>query len=97
MLTPGGTLHDLYSHSPHVRFLHARLRKEEDEAVWDSYEKDRTVFFNTSEYQNFHTPTPLKEGHESPAPAFSSKAMQIDAPMRIGCYCRHMNEKVGFQ
>lgn len=84
-------------HREHKRANRKKLRKEEDEAVWDSYEKDRTVFFNTSEYQNFHTPTPLKEGHESPAPAFSPKAMQIDAPMRIGCYCRHMNEKIGFQ
>jgi hypothetical protein len=33
----------------------------------------------------------------APEPAVPSGAMQVELPMRIACYCRHHNEKLGFQ
>jgi hypothetical protein len=78
------------------RAARKKQRKQEEEEIWNSYEKDRVVVFNTTEYQNFHPPTPLKDEPNDNI-LFSDAAMQIDAPMRIACYCRHMNEKIGFQ
>ena len=79
------------------RAARKKQRKQEEEEIWNSYEKDRVVVFNTTEYQNFHPPTPLKDEPNDNMILFSDAAMQIDAPMRIACYCRHMNEKIGFQ
>ena len=31
------------------------------------------------------------------APVVPAGAMQVELPMRIACYCRHQNEKLGFQ
>ena len=79
------------------RAARKKQRKQEEEDIWNSYERDRVVVFNTTEYQNFHTPTPLKDEPNDNLVIFSDSAMQIDAPMRIACYCRHMSEKIGFQ
>lgn len=79
------------------RAARKKQRKQEEEDLWNSYEKDRVVVFNTTEYQNFHAPTPFKDEPNDNLMLFSDAAMQVDAPMRIACYCRHMNEKTGFQ
>ncbi len=79
------------------RAARKKQRKQEEEDIWNSYERDRVVVFNTTEYQNFHPPTPLKDDPSDNIMIFSDSAMQIDAPMRIACYCRHMNEKIGFR
>lgn len=74
-----------------------KAKKQEDEERWHEYEHDRIVMFNTQEYLEFHPPTPAKEPQCAENVTFSPEAKQIDAPMRIVCYCRHQQEKIGFQ
>jgi hypothetical protein len=76
-----------------------KAKKQEDEERWHEYERDRIVMFNTTEYLEMHPPSASKEpGYaDNVAPQFSPDARQVDAPMRIVCYCRHQQEKVGFQ
>ena len=74
-----------------------KAKKQEDEERWHEYEHDRIVMFNTQEYLEFHPPTPAKEPQYAENVSFSPEARQIDAPMRIVCYCRHQQEKIGFQ
>lgn len=73
-----------------------RVKKQEDEESWYQYEAQRVIVFNTTEYKEWQQPSPLKEGVPEPI-QFPEDAMQIDAPMRIACYCRHQGEKQGFQ
>ncbi|KAJ9666093.1 SPT3 Dosage dependent suppressor of Ty-induced promoter mutations-like protein [Coniosporium apollinis] len=72
-----------------------RVKKQEDEEEWYKYEQDRVIVFNTKEYQDWQPPTAPKENGEDVK--FPEGAMQISAPMRIACYCRHHSEKIGFQ
>lgn len=74
-----------------------KSKKQEDEERWYDYEHDRIIMFNTQEYLDFHPPTPTKEPQYYDSTAFSPDALQVDAPMRIVCYCRHQQEKTGFQ
>jgi hypothetical protein len=74
-----------------------KAKKQEDEERWHEFEHDRIVMFNTQEYLEFHPPTPAKEPQYAENVSFSPDARQIDAPMRIVCYCRHQQEKLGFQ
>ncbi|QDS76961.1 hypothetical protein FKW77_005367 [Venturia effusa] len=74
-----------------------KSKKQEDEERWYEYEHDRIIMFNTQEYLDFHPPTPTKEPQYHDPRGFSAEALQVDAPMRIVCYCRHQQEKVGFQ
>jgi hypothetical protein len=74
-----------------------KAKKQEDEERWYEFERDRIIMFNTQEYLEFHPPTAAKEAQYFDATPFSSEALQVDAPMRIVCYCRHQQEKVGFQ
>ncbi|GAM85856.1 hypothetical protein ANO11243_038640 [Dothideomycetidae sp. 11243] len=86
------------------RAARKKLKKEEEQAHWEKYETERVIVFNTNEYKAWldWQPWPApKDGSLSPAPADlyapTETAMQISAPMRIACYCRHHNEKDGFQ
>ena len=77
-----------------------KLKKPEEEAAWLLHERKRTIVFNTSEIKEWQTPEcrpPSEETGFRPEPLIGDGAMQIDAPMRIACYCRHHNEKIGFQ
>jgi hypothetical protein len=74
-----------------------KAKKQEDEERWHEYEHDRIVMFNTQEYLEFHPPGPAKDPQYAENVSFSPDARQIDAPMRIVCYCRHQQEKIGFQ
>lgn len=73
-----------------------RVKKQEDEESWYQYEAQRVIVFNTTEYKDWQPPQPSKDGVPEPV-QFPDGAMQIDAPMRIACYCRHQGEKQGFQ
>lgn len=85
------------------RAARKKLKKEEEQAHWEKYETERVIVFNTNEYK------PWQEWQQSPAPKDNNNmqvsdyyrptenAMQVVAPMRIACYCRHQNEKDGFQ
>ncbi|PNS15285.1 hypothetical protein CAC42_8286 [Sphaceloma murrayae] len=86
------------------RAARKKLKKEEEQAHWEKYETERVIVFNTNEYKawlDWQPSPPPKDGSLSAAPtdlyAPSETAMQITAPMRVACYCRHQNEKDGFQ
>ncbi len=80
------------------RAARKKPKNEDDEERWNSYESQRVIVFNTSEYKDWQ---PLSAGNESAAetmnPQSYAGAMLVEAPMRIACYCRHQGEKVGFR
>ncbi|PSS00556.1 hypothetical protein BD289DRAFT_28851 [Coniella lustricola] len=62
-----------------------KTKKPAEDEIWQHYEGQRVVVFNTYEYKD------LADDAENPG------HMVIDTPMRIACYCRHHHEKSGFQ
>ncbi|ORY64068.1 uncharacterized protein BCR38DRAFT_206002 [Pseudomassariella vexata] len=70
-------------------------KKPEEEELWDRYQKHRAIVFNTNEVKDWQ-PAP-----DNSVPGITNRippgTVQIDAPMRIACYCRHHSEKLGFQ
>ena len=76
-----------------------KTKKPEEEESWKEDEAKRVIVFNTTEVKEWQSPLMTKsEGDDEDAglpPPHG--AMQIDLPMRIACYCRHQNEKLGFQ
>jgi hypothetical protein len=82
------------------RAARKKVKKVEEEESWHKDEAKRVIVFNTHEVKEWQTPTsqPSSEAIEDrPEPFVPEGAMQVDAPMRIACYCRHQNEKLGFQ
>ncbi|KAK4988719.1 SPT3 Dosage dependent suppressor of Ty-induced promoter mutations-like protein [Elasticomyces elasticus] len=93
------------------RAARKKLKKEEEQAHWERFERERVIVFNCNEFKDWtawQPPPPLKDSagvgavgglglgvvddYQPP-----EGAMQVLAPMRIACYCRHQNEKDGFQ
>lgn len=75
-----------------------KLRKPEDEQLFQKDEEKRVIVFNTNEIKDWVEPPPSNP--ESPGDASAGMpagAVQVELPMRIACYCRHQNEKLGFQ
>ncbi|KAI0454418.1 hypothetical protein F5B21DRAFT_237078 [Xylaria acuta] len=75
-------------------------KKPEEEELWDRYERKRAIVFNTNEVKEWQTVTP--DMADPTGAGFINGALpegtvQVDAPMRIACYCRHHSEKLGFQ
>ncbi|KAI1751263.1 hypothetical protein F4782DRAFT_200777 [Xylaria castorea] len=75
-------------------------KKPEEEELWDRYERERAIVFNTNEVKEWQTVTP--DMADPTGAGFINGALpegtvQVDAPMRIACYCRHHSEKLGFQ
>ncbi|KAI0025737.1 hypothetical protein F4780DRAFT_774600 [Xylariomycetidae sp. FL0641] len=73
-------------------------KKPEEEELWNKFEHDRVIVFNTQEVKEWTPVTqdmadPTGTGQNGPVP---EGTVQVDAPMRIACYCRHHSEKVGF-
>ncbi|KAI9053913.1 hypothetical protein LZ554_002858 [Drepanopeziza brunnea f. sp. 'monogermtubi'] len=82
------------------RAARKKVKKVEEEESWHRDEAKRVIVFNTHEVKEWQAPTsqPLAEATgDRPEPLFAEGSMQVDIPMRIACYCRHQNEKVGFQ
>ena len=77
-----------------------KVKKAEEEADWQKDEAKRIVIFNTAEVKDWKEvsenglaePCPPQKGMW-PAP----RSGRVDLPMRITCYCRHHQERVGFQ
>ena len=85
--------------------------KIEDKAeLWQKLAEDRVVIFNSNEVIEWQEPSERKPAKKSAdlsatnvgspdenLPNIPSGAMQVDLPMRIACYCRHQDERFGFQ
>ena len=84
------------------------IRNIEEEEAWQCHEADRIIVFNIQEVIDL----PNSAAAQISAPNAQSGNMQglyyrpspeiltptnISLPMRITCYCRHHEEKVGFQ
>ncbi|KAI1278589.1 hypothetical protein F5Y07DRAFT_63460 [Xylaria sp. FL0933] len=75
-------------------------KKPEEEELWDRYEQERAIVFNTLEVKEWQTVTPVMADPTGAGlinGAIPEGTVQVDAPMRIACYCRHHGEKLGFQ
>ncbi|KAI0181374.1 hypothetical protein GGR52DRAFT_524038 [Hypoxylon sp. FL1284] len=82
------------------RAARKKNRKPEEEEMWNMYEHKRAIVFNTSEVKDWQAVTP---GMADPIQArprdlsVPDDTVTVDVPMRIACYCRHHQEKMGFQ
>ncbi|KAJ9141939.1 Ankyrin repeat protein [Pleurostoma richardsiae] len=79
------------------RAARKKAKKPEEEERWSKDERRRVVVFNTQEVKEWQMPTAIVPNSNPPEQVITGGAMQIDAPMRIACYCRHHGEKSGFQ
>lgn len=77
------------------RAARKKTKKVDEEEEWAKDEAKRVIVFNCPEVRDWCVPdtkeNPVKE-HDGPVDRFV-----VNAPMRIACYCRHQNEKVGFR
>ncbi|KAJ5832646.1 hypothetical protein N7474_000957 [Penicillium riverlandense] len=72
-----------------------KQRKPEEDELFQKNEDKRVIVFNTNEIKEWIEPSKnATAGYGEMAPPGS---MQVELPMRIACYCRHQNEKLGFQ
>lgn len=74
------------------RAARKKVKKPEEDRLWSQDEERRVVVFNTQEMKDWQPVSGILDTNGQPHP----RAMQVDAPMRIACYCRHHNEKMGF-
>ncbi|KAI8960622.1 hypothetical protein F5Y11DRAFT_358345 [Daldinia sp. FL1419] len=75
-------------------------KKPEEDELWNRYEHQRVIVFNTQEIKDWQAVTPHMAdptGAGLPDLSVPDGTVQVDAPMRIACYCRHHGEKMGFQ
>lgn len=83
------------------RAARKKTKNVEEEQLWQKDEAKRTIVFNTQEVKDWQEPSPPKTQENAPNPGETAKfpetAVQVDIPMRIACYCRHQEEKTGFQ
>lgn len=82
------------------RAARKKVKKIEEEESWHKDEAKRVVVFNTQELKDWQMPSsqpPSDAIGDRQDPFIPHGALQVDAPMRIACYCRHQNEKLGFQ
>ena len=86
------------------RAARKKTKNVEEEQLWQKDEAKRTIVFNTQEVKEWQEPSSPKIGENVQYPAtyshnaqFPETAVQVDIPMRIACYCRHQEEKIGFQ
>lgn len=78
------------------RAARKKIKKPEEEKTWSQDEERRVVVFNTQEVKEWQPMSGMLDANGRPEPVVSNRTMQIDAPMRIACYCRHHGEKMGF-
>lgn len=82
------------------RAARKKVKKVEEEESWYRDEHRRVIVFNTNEVKEWTPPTALAPSEataDRQEPIVPDGALQVDAPMRIACYCRHQGEKIGFQ
>lgn len=86
-----------------------RAKVEDRAELWQDLAEDRVVIFNSNEVIEWQIPseskparsltdsTAINVGRPYANSDIKSGAMQVDLLMRIACYCRHQDEKLGFQ
>jgi hypothetical protein len=76
-----------------------KQRKPGEDELFQKDEDKRVIVFNTNELKDWtEPPKSAFSGYPDPAIPFALLgAVQVELPMRIACYCRHQNEKLGFQ
>jgi len=74
-----------------------KQRKPEEDELFQKDEEKRVIVFNTSELKEWTEPPKKASSGYNEAPPTTPGSMQVELPMRIACYCRHQNEKLGFQ
>ncbi len=82
------------------RAARKKVKKVEEEDAWHKDEAKRVIVFNTHEIKEWQQPSrdvPPDSTGDRQVQEFPEGALQVDAPMRIACYCRHQSEKLGFQ
>lgn len=81
------------------RAFRKKQRKPEEDELFQKDEEKRVIVFNTNEIKEWTEPSKnAMPGYgDTPGPIIPAGAMQVELPMRIACYCRHQNEKLGFQ
>lgn len=82
------------------RAARKKNRKPEEEEMWNLYEHERAIVFNTNEVKEWQAVTPGMADPIQARPrdvAVPDDTVTVDVPMRIACYCRHHQEKMGFQ
>ncbi|KHN98252.1 ankyrin repeat protein [Metarhizium album ARSEF 1941] len=77
------------------RAARKKIKKPEEEKIWSRDEERRVIVFNTQEVKEWQPLSGVLDVSGRPDPVIT-RAMQVDAPMRIACYCRHHGEKMGF-
>ncbi|KAL4950805.1 hypothetical protein BDW69DRAFT_171319 [Aspergillus filifer] len=78
------------------RAFRKKQRKPEEDELFQKHEDKRVIVFNTHEIKDWTEPSKTAT-NELEGPSAFPGAMQVELPMRIACYCRHQNEKIGFQ
>lgn len=74
-----------------------KQKKPEEEEMFQRDEERRVVVFNTNEIKEWVEAGPENPSGKGSDSQSSTSAVQVELPMRIACYCRHQNEKMGFQ
>jgi hypothetical protein len=74
-----------------------KQKKPEEEELFQKDEERRVVVFNTNEVKEWVDVAQEASNTEAPHLPSVPGAVQVELPMRIACYCRHQNEKLGFQ
>ncbi|KAJ9273185.1 hypothetical protein DTO212C5_770 [Paecilomyces variotii] len=76
-----------------------KQRKPDEDELFQKDEEKRVIVFNTNEIKDWTEPSKSAvSGYSDMAASMvPAGAMQAELPMRIACYCRHQNEKLGFQ
>lgn len=76
-----------------------KQRKPDEDELFQRDEEKRVIVFNTNQIKEWTEPSKNSPAGNSdmPTPVVPKGALQVDLPMRIACYCRHQNEKIGFQ
>lgn len=78
------------------RAAQKKFKKSEEENIWSQDGERRAIVFNTREAEDWQPLSGVWDTGGRPDPMTPPRAMQLDAPMRIACYCRHHSEKRGF-
>ncbi|KAL2865352.1 putative membrane-tethered transcription factor (SPT23) [Aspergillus lucknowensis] len=79
------------------RAFRKKQRKPEEDELFQKHEEKRVIVFNTHEIKDWTGPRKTATPDEVQVPMLIPGAVQVELPMRIACYCRHQNEKQGFQ